>query len=112
VHGDFHHHNILRHGDGFVAIDPKPYFADREYDVPSLLWNPLGNRLGTLRNSNAGSPLSSPPVWTTFGSARGRSFEAPTYDPVTPARSARFSELKDVAQLHEPARIRSSVDEA
>lgn len=41
VHGDFHHHNILRHGDGFVAIDPKPYLADREYDVPSFLWNPL-----------------------------------------------------------------------
>jgi len=41
VHGDFHHHNILRHGDRFVAIDPKPYLADREYDVPSFLWNPL-----------------------------------------------------------------------
>jgi streptomycin 6-kinase len=45
VHGDFHHHNILRHDDRFVAIDPKPYLADREYDVPSFLWNPLGNRL-------------------------------------------------------------------
>jgi streptomycin 6-kinase len=41
VHGDFHHHNILRHRDRFVAIDPKPYLADREYDVPSWLWNPL-----------------------------------------------------------------------
>jgi streptomycin 6-kinase len=45
VHGDFHHHNILRHGARFVAIDPKPYLADREYDVPSFLWNPRGNRL-------------------------------------------------------------------
>ncbi len=45
VHGDFHHHNILRHGDGFVVIDPKPYLADREYDVPSFLWNPIGNRM-------------------------------------------------------------------
>jgi streptomycin 6-kinase len=45
VHGDFHHHNILRHGDRFVAIDPKPYLADREYDVPSFLWNPIGNRM-------------------------------------------------------------------
>jgi streptomycin 6-kinase len=45
VHGDFHHHNILRDGARFVAIDPKPYLADREYDVPSFLWNPLGNRL-------------------------------------------------------------------
>jgi streptomycin 6-kinase len=41
THGDFHHHNILRHGESFVAIDPKPYLADREYDVPSFLWNPL-----------------------------------------------------------------------
>jgi streptomycin 6-kinase len=45
VHGDFHHHNILRHSDRFVAIDPKPYLADREYDVPSFLWNPMQNRM-------------------------------------------------------------------
>jgi streptomycin 6-kinase len=45
VHGDYHHHNIVRLGDRFVAIDPKPYLADREYDVPSFLWNPLGNRM-------------------------------------------------------------------
>jgi streptomycin 6-kinase len=45
VHGDFHHHNLLRHGDRFVAIDPKPYLADREYDVPSFLWNPMDNRM-------------------------------------------------------------------
>jgi streptomycin 6-kinase len=45
VHGDFHHHNVLRHGDRFVAIDPKPYLADREYDVPSFLWNPRFNRM-------------------------------------------------------------------
>ena len=45
VHGDFHHHNILRHGDGYVAIDPKPYLADREYDVPSFIWNPMDYRL-------------------------------------------------------------------
>jgi streptomycin 6-kinase len=43
VHGDFHHHNVLRRGDRFVAIDPKPYLSDREYDVPSFLWNPRGN---------------------------------------------------------------------
>jgi streptomycin 6-kinase len=45
VHGDFHHHNVLRRGDRFVAIDPKPYLADREYDLPSFLWNPLDNRM-------------------------------------------------------------------
>jgi streptomycin 6-kinase len=46
VHGDFHHHNLLRHGDRYVAIDPKPYAAEREYDVPSFLWNPMDNELG------------------------------------------------------------------
>jgi streptomycin 6-kinase len=45
VHGDFHHHNILRSGERFVAIDPKPYLSDREYDVAAFLWNPLDNRL-------------------------------------------------------------------
>jgi len=45
VHGDFHHHNILRGGKRFVAIDPKPYLADREYDLPSFLWNPRFNRM-------------------------------------------------------------------
>jgi streptomycin 6-kinase len=45
VHGDFHHHNLLRLRNRFVAIDPKPYLADREYDVPSFLWNPIGNRM-------------------------------------------------------------------
>jgi streptomycin 6-kinase len=45
VHGDLHHHNVLRHGDRFIAIDPKPYLADREYDVPSFLWNPMNNRM-------------------------------------------------------------------
>jgi streptomycin 6-kinase len=45
VHGDLHHHNVLRDGDRFVAIDPKPYLADREYDVASFLWNPIGNQM-------------------------------------------------------------------
>lgn len=45
VHGDLHHHNILRHGERYVAIDPKPYAAPREYDDPSFLWNPITNRL-------------------------------------------------------------------
>jgi streptomycin 6-kinase len=51
VHGDFHHHNILRRGDQFVAIDPKPYLADREYDVPSFLWNPRGNQMEDRRRT-------------------------------------------------------------
>jgi streptomycin 6-kinase len=45
VHGDFHHHNILRDGSHYVAIDPKPYLSDREYDVASFLWNPMDNEM-------------------------------------------------------------------
>jgi streptomycin 6-kinase len=45
VHGDFHHHNILRHADRYVAIDPKPYLSDREYDLFSWLRNPLFYRM-------------------------------------------------------------------
>jgi streptomycin 6-kinase len=41
VHGDFHHYNILRHGRSYVAIDPKPYRGDPEFDVPTFLWNPV-----------------------------------------------------------------------
>ena len=40
VHGDFHQYNVLRQGDHWVAIDPKPYVGEPEYDVPPLLWNP------------------------------------------------------------------------
>ena len=45
VHGDFHHQNILRRGDGWAAIDPKPMLGEPEYDVPAFLWNPLPCRL-------------------------------------------------------------------
>jgi streptomycin 6-kinase len=41
VHGDFHHYNIVSHGAGHVAIDPKPYRGDPEFDVPTFLWNPI-----------------------------------------------------------------------
>jgi streptomycin 6-kinase len=45
VHGDFHHHNLLAHGDGWLAIDPKPMLGEPEYDVASFLWNPLPYRM-------------------------------------------------------------------
>jgi streptomycin 6-kinase len=41
VHGDYHHHNLLRHGDRWVPIDPKPLLAEPEFDVPPFLWNPI-----------------------------------------------------------------------
>ncbi len=45
VHGDFHHHNVLRTGSRYLVIDPKPYLSDREYDVASFLWNPMDNTM-------------------------------------------------------------------
>jgi streptomycin 6-kinase len=45
VHGDFHHHNILRSELGPVAIDPKPMLGEPEYDVPSFLSNPIPYRM-------------------------------------------------------------------
>lgn len=45
IHGDLHHHNILRHGDRWVAIDSKAMLGEPEYDVPSFLWNPLSYRM-------------------------------------------------------------------
>ena len=41
VHGDFHHYNLVAHGSRHVAIDPKPYRGDPEFDVPTFLWNPI-----------------------------------------------------------------------
>jgi streptomycin 6-kinase len=41
VHGDYHHHNLLRHAERWLAIDPKPLVAEPEFDVVTLLWNPL-----------------------------------------------------------------------
>lgn len=45
VHGDLHHHNILRSERGWLAIDPKPMLGEPEFDVPAFLWNPLPCRL-------------------------------------------------------------------
>ncbi|MEK6206234.1 MAG: aminoglycoside phosphotransferase family protein [Chloroflexota bacterium] len=43
VHGDFHHYNLVRNGDGWVVIDPKPMVGEPEFDVPTFLWNPKGD---------------------------------------------------------------------
>jgi len=45
IHGDFHHHNIIRSSRGWLAIDPKPMLGEPEYDVPCFLWNPLPYRM-------------------------------------------------------------------
>jgi streptomycin 6-kinase len=42
VHADFHHHNLLRRGDVWVVIDPKPIVGEPEFDILSYLANPIG----------------------------------------------------------------------
>jgi streptomycin 6-kinase len=37
LHQDFHGGNVLRSGDDWVAIDPKPLVGEREFDAASLL---------------------------------------------------------------------------
>ena len=44
VHGDFHHHNLLRHGQRWLVIDPKAMVGEPEFDVPTFMWNPIGMR--------------------------------------------------------------------
>jgi streptomycin 6-kinase len=40
LHGDLHHENILRSGDGWVAIDPKGVIGEPAYETGALLRNP------------------------------------------------------------------------
>jgi streptomycin 6-kinase len=40
LHGDLHHFNVLRSGDGWVAIDPKGVVGEPAYETGALLRNP------------------------------------------------------------------------
>jgi streptomycin 6-kinase len=40
LHGDLHHENILRSGEGWVAIDPAGVIGEREYEIGALMHNP------------------------------------------------------------------------
>lgn len=41
LHGDAHHFNILRHGDGWVVIDPEGVNGDPAYECAAFLRNPI-----------------------------------------------------------------------
>lgn len=41
LHADFHHYNILRHQNRWLAIDPKGVVGEREFEVGAFLRNPL-----------------------------------------------------------------------
>jgi streptomycin 6-kinase len=45
LHGDLHHLNVLRAGEGWKAIDPKGVVAEPAYETGALLRNPLGATL-------------------------------------------------------------------
>jgi streptomycin 6-kinase len=51
LHGDYHHYNVLRSGDGYVAIDPKPLVGEPEFDVAPFLWNPIGEQPPTIEQT-------------------------------------------------------------
>jgi streptomycin 6-kinase len=41
LHGDLQHHNILRSGDAWLAIDPKGVVGDPGYEVGASFYNPM-----------------------------------------------------------------------
>jgi len=47
LHGDFHHGNILSHGDRWVAIDPKGVLGDPAYEITGFMRNPVPAKLDT-----------------------------------------------------------------
>lgn len=47
LHGDLHHYNLLQHGEGWVAIDPKGLAADPAVEIAAFLRNPCETILPT-----------------------------------------------------------------
>lgn len=41
LHGDLHHDNILRQGDGWIVIDPKGVIGEPTYEVAAFIRNPM-----------------------------------------------------------------------
>lgn len=41
LHADLHHGNILQHGDGWLAIDPKGMGGDPSFEIAGFMRNPL-----------------------------------------------------------------------
>ena len=90
VHGDLHHHNIVEHHRGWVAIDAQPAVGEPEYDVVTLLWNPIGTTPSQERTDrwmrafvDAGLDLARVRAWAivrgtilSFSSETGRRHEA------------------------------------
>lgn len=41
LHGDLHHDNILKNGDGWLVIDPKGFIGDPAFELAAYLCNPI-----------------------------------------------------------------------
>ncbi len=41
LHGDFHHGNILQHGDSWIVIDPQAVMGEAAYEIAIFICNPL-----------------------------------------------------------------------
>jgi len=41
LHGDLHHDNILKNGDGWLVIDPKGFIGDPAFEPAAYLCNPI-----------------------------------------------------------------------
>jgi streptomycin 6-kinase len=41
LHGDFHHGNILQHGDSWIVIDPQAVVGEPAYEIAIFICNPL-----------------------------------------------------------------------
>ena len=49
LHGDLHHFNILRLGQGWISIDPAGVAGDPAFEISGFMRNPLGTRLSPER---------------------------------------------------------------
>ena len=58
LHGDFHHGNILAHGDGWRVIDPKGVLGDPAYDCAAMFRNRLDDVAAADLPSVLGARLS------------------------------------------------------
>ena len=47
LHGDLHHHNILKHSNSWVVIDPKGLIGDAAYEIACFVRNPIPELLQT-----------------------------------------------------------------
>ncbi|WP_019217275.1 aminoglycoside phosphotransferase family protein [Legionella tunisiensis] len=49
LHGDFHHDNILAHGEDWLLIDPKGVLGEQTYEVTTFIRNPMPELLDSER---------------------------------------------------------------